>query len=503
MPDTTTSSLKHKRELFRHITTEQTNNNDAISPCRRPDKLPVSFIQEQVIGAELNELYDPAEMRVNCPALSYMIKGAINIPALDKALCEIVRRHEILRTSYTVVGKQIFQNINDAPDSILQISDLRKMVQNDRKNEAGRILTEVTTKPFSFFDNKLMITAALIIVEDEEYILTVITNHIATDGLSMMILQKEMFVLYQAFFFNKPSPLPELPIQYADFTMWERKHYSGEFLDKKLDYWRTIPDTINTFLPVDHASASSSYVGDIVPVSILPELVKRLLLLGRNNNVTLFTVLFSAFTMLIHAFSGYRCNFFCMPVANRVRKEVHSIIGCFMNFQFVHINLEGNPTFMELVERVHKTLLDVYDNYVPFHFISEVIPPQGPVVDFQLQTSLDLPEPPADEQTSRNESQSAAPPPTKSSTQSTAGSLAVLPFRLQQSEFALFPIDVFLSGTSNGVNGHFKYQTASYDRQTILKLVNDYVVLLTKLIRNPNLRLQEIDIKPHPGTAIL
>jgi len=495
MSDSATSSFKHKRDLFRRLTVEQADNNDAVSPCRRPDRLPVSFIQEQVIGAELNGLYDPAEMRVNCPALSYLIKGSINISALDKALCEIVRRHEVLRTNYTVVDKQIFQNINDAPNAVLQVSDLRKLAQNDRKNEAGRILTEITSKPFSFFDNKLMITAALIITGDEEYILTVIVNHIAADGLSMMILQKELFVLYQAFYYNTPSPLPEIPIQYIDFTMWERKHYSGEFLEKKLDYWRNIPDTINTFLPVDHASASSSYFGDTVPVSILPELVKRLLLLGRNNNVTLFTVLFSAFMALIHAFSGYRCNFFCMPVANRVRKETHSIIGCFMNFQFVHVNLEGNPTLMELVERVHKTLLDVYDNYVPFHFITGVIPPQGPVVDFQLQTSLDLMAPPADEQSPRDESQSAASsPPPKSTAQSAAGSLAVLPFRLTQSEFALFPIDVFLSGTSNGVNGHFKYQTASYNRSTILKLVNDYIVLLTKLVRNPDLRIRETGI---------
>jgi len=479
---------------FRDVSGE----NDPIIPFQRPDKLPVSFIQEQVIGAEIEGLYDPSRMRVNCPTLSYVIKGFINIPALDKALCEIVRRHEILRTNYTVDGKRIFQNINDAPDTILQISDIRALSQNDRKNEAGRILTELTTRPFSFFDNKLMITATLIIAGEDEHILTVITNHIATDGLSMMILQKELFILYQAYFYNTPSPLPELPIQYADFTMWERKHYSGEFLEKKLDYWKRIPDTVNTSLPVDHKPASLSYDGDTVPVSILPELVKRLMLLGRKNNFTLFTVLFSAFISLIHSFSGYKYNFFCMPVANRVRKETHSLIGCLMNFQFVHVRLEGNPTFMELVERVHETLLDVYDNYVPFHFITCVIPPQGPVVDFQLHTSMDLTVP-ADPTTGGRSSEQGISMPVQQDkpAQTAAGNLAVLPFKLPQSEFALFPIDVFLSGTSDTVSGHFKYQTASYDRSTILKLVNDYIVLLTKLIRNPDLRIQDMGITPH------
>ena len=499
MPDYATSSLKQKREIFQRLTADHVNNNDPIIPCRRTDKLPVSFIQEQVIGAEIDGLYDPSKMRVNCPALSYLIKGSLNISVLDKALCEIVRRHEILRTNYFAIDKQIFQNINDAPDTILQVSDLRNLPQNDQKRSAECILKEITEKPFSFFDNKLMIAATLIIAGDDEYILTVITNHIATDGLSMMILQREMFVLYQAFLYNTPSPLTELPIQYTDFTMWERNRYSGEFLEEKLAYWKKIPGTINTFLPVDRTPSSLSYVGDTVPVAILPELVKRLSLLGRNNNVTLFTVLFSAFMSLIYSFSGYRYNFFCMPVANRARKETHSLIGCLMNFQFVYVNMDGNPTFVELIERVNKALLDVYDNYVPFHFITQVIPPQGPVVDFQLHASMDLAAPAASAAESYSSEQKKSEPAPSPPTGPVAGGLAALPFKLPQPEFALFPIDVFLSGISDTVSGHFKYQTAAYDRPTILKLVNDYIVLLTKLARNPDLRINEMGIAPHPG----
>jgi hypothetical protein len=173
-----------------------------------------------------------------------------------------------------------------------------------------------------------------------------------------------------------------------------------------------------------------------------------------------------------------------------------------MNFQFIHVNLEGNPTFMELLERVNKTLLDVYDNYVPFHFITETIKPQGPVVDFQLQTSLDLKTPSASGEPAANVSKPAEPQPFDPSSKSTAGIFAVIPFRLLQSEFALFPIDVFLAGGLDGVNGHFKYQTASYDRSTILKLVNDYIILLTGLARNPALRIQETGINPHPGASL-
>ena len=503
MNESASLSFKDKRELFQRFSADQVDN-DSIRQCSRPVCLPVSFIQEQVIGAELVGLYDPKKIRVNCPSLCYLIKGSINISILDKTLCEIVRRHEILRTSYGVAEKQIFQIINDPPDNILQVTDLRGMARETGKNEAERILAEITSNPFSFFDNPLMISATLIITGDDESILIVVTNHIATDGLSMMVLQSELFVLYQAFLFNTPSPFPELPIQYADFAIWERNRYSDEFLEKKLAYWRNIPGTTNTFLPMDRIPTSLSYVGDIVPVTILPELVKRLMLLGRDCSATLFTVLFSAFILLIHVFSGYKCNFFCMPVANRARKETHSLIGCFMNFQFVHIDMEGNPTFVELVERVGKTLLDVYDNYIPFHFITASIPPQGPVVDFQLYTAMDLAAPSTmrDVPTSDSNALKQGEVISAPASQLQAGSFAAIPFKLsQQSEFALFPIDVFLSGTSGGINGHFRYQTAIYDRATILKLVNDYVVLLMKLVRNPALRIRETGVEEHESIS--
>ena len=503
MSDSTILSLKEKKELFQRL--KANSDTDVITPCQRTDNLPVSYIQEQMINVVLAGFYDPTEMRLEGPAFSYLVKGAVNVPALDKAFCEIVRRHEVLRTNYKVVDTKIFQNINDAPNSILQVFDLRKLSPDAREKEKERILNKISTDSFSFFDSKLMISATLITSGDNDHILAVFTHHIATDGLSMMIFQTELFLLYQAFFFNTPSPLPELPIQYADFVVWERKNYTRESIEKKLAYWRNILGKINTFLPVDSLPTAFSYVGDTVPVSLLPELVKQLLLLARNGNVTLFTVLFSAYTALIHAFSGYKHNFFSIPVANRVRKETHSIIGCFTNPQYIHVDLDGNPTFMELVERVNKTLLDVYDNYVPFPFITEVIIPQGSIAGFQLHTSLDLVKPPAstnDAHSTGNDAPQSTPPEKPMSAvkaKSTAGSLALLPFNVQQPAFAIFPIDVYLSGTANSVSGRFRYQTGLYERSTILKMANDYVILLTKLVRNPNMRIQEMGIKSHPN----
>jgi acyl carrier protein len=278
---------------------ESNTGNDRIVPYARKDNLPVSFIQENVIGAELNGKYDPNKIRSHCLDLCYRIRGEINIASLDRALCEIVRRHEILRTSYSVADGNICQNVNAAPQSILHVEELRNLPQDVRERETEHILKKIATDSFAYFRDRLMISATLI-TSETEHVLAVIINHVATDGVSMMILQNELFQLYQAFSHHAPSPLANLSIQYADFALWERKYFSGGRLEEKLAYWRMLSqEPINTTLPMDHVPAALSYAGDTVPVTILPELTTQLLKLGCKCGVTLFTILFAAFISLI------------------------------------------------------------------------------------------------------------------------------------------------------------------------------------------------------------
>ena len=429
--------------------------------------IPVSFIQEQMVGAELAGLYDPKKNRSHCLDLCYRIKGAINIPALDRALREIVQRHEILRTGYRFIDGTIYQHVNDAPQSILRVEDLRHLAQNDWEHETEIILKKIAAKSFSFFYDKLMIAATLIVGE-MEHILAVVVNHIAIDGLSMKILKDELFLLYRVFSHNAASPLVELPIQYSDFAVWEREYFSGDRLESKLAYWRRLAkEPINTMLPVDHTPTVFSYTGAIVPVTILSEPTARLRQLARDCKVTLFNVLFAAFIALIHTFSGYRYNFFCIPVGNKLR-ETRSLIGCFMNFQLIYVDMSGNPTFLEIVERLQRALRDAYENYVPFYFITREMPPQGDLVDFQLLTAPD---------------ESTNPP-----------ELSLSRFKLQTQEFGLFPIDVYLLDSAETITGHFKYQTAVYERKTILDMVDGYMSLLTMAARDPYVRLSDMGI---------
>ena len=444
---------------------------EKIVPCERKDRVTVSFIQEQIVGAELADMYDPDKTRSHCLDLCYRIKGTIDVTALNKAFCEIVQRHEILRTSYYLEDGIIFQNVNDAPQTLLHVEELRSLAQNVRERETERILNKKVAESFSFFRDKLMISATLITDGIKEHVLAVFVNHVAIDGLSMDILRKELFLLYKAFSENIPPHLSDQQIQYTDYAIWEREYFSGDRLDAKLSYWNRLSnEPLNTMLPVDHKPSAISYSGDTVLLTISPELTARLRELARDCKITLFTALFAAFIALIHAFSGYRYNFFCIPVANRSHRGTRSLIGCFMNFQFVYIDLSGNPTFLELIERLHRTLRDVYENYVPFHFITREIPPQGPVVDFQLQPAPD---------------ESASPV-----------ELSLYPFKLQPQEFALFPIDVRLVDYPETITGHFKYQTAAYNRNTISDMVNDYTDILSMAVQGSDVRLSDMG-KPH------
>ena len=278
-----------------------------------------------------------------------------------------------------------YQVINDVPDNILKVIDLKDLQEDERKDELTRIAINRASESFSFFKDQLMITFTIITAKDE-HALYIFSNHIATDGVSMGVLQFELLTLYQSFMYNIPIQLPELTLQYSDFSIWEKERFSGELLEEKLSYWKNLTGKINSFLPIDHMPETFNYGGGVVPVVLLPQMTRELKKICQKNNVTMFTLLYAAFIELIYIFSGYKYNFFTFVVANRTQKETEILIGCFMDWQFHYIELDRDLTFLDIVGRTNKTLLEVYDNYVPFYHVSKIIPPQGPVVNFQLQT---------------------------------------------------------------------------------------------------------------------
>jgi hypothetical protein len=498
LENTASSSIAAKKEMFLKFQKErESKNKDRITPRDRKGLIPVSCIQEGTLLPVINKYYDPEEIRSSGPALGYLIKGRVNISAFHRAIQEVVKRHEILRTNYEAVDNKPYQKINEVPANILKVIDLNELSEDEKKDELKRVADKRASESFSFFKDPLMITFTLITAKDE-HALYIFTHHIATDGISMGILQSELLTLYHAYALNISIPLPELALQYGDYAIWEQERYSGDFLEEKLGYWKQLTDKINTFLPFDHAIESFSYDGDTVPIIILPEIVKRLIVLCNENNTTMFTVLYAAFMAMVYIFSGNKYNFFSFIVANRNQKETEPLIGCFMTWQFFHIDLSGDPTFIEVIERTKNTLLKVYDNFVPFLHVSKTIPPQGPVVNFQLQTFWEggakAPERTSEEKPSQQVSKTEE----KSTTSRTMPPpMMFIPIKVEQPPFAIFPFEVMLSEAADTINGSFTFNKTFYNRSTIVNLTNDYVILISQVLKKPDIRLSELKMKPH------
>ncbi len=492
------SSLAEKREMFLKLKKQkEIENNERIIPQDKKGRIPVSYIQEGILMPVINGVHDPEKDRAPGPALGYLIKGRVNLSAFHKAIQEIVKRHKILRTSYEVVEKQSYQVINEVPDNILKVIDLDNLTEDERKDELNRIALSRASESFSFFKDQLMISFTIITAKDE-HALYIFTNHIATDGLSMGVLQFELLTRYQSYSLNIPISFPELSLQYADFAIWERERFSGEYLEEKLEYWKQFTGKINSFLPVDHEPDKLSYGGGIVPVVLLPQMTRELKKICKENGVTLFTILYAAFIELIHIFSGYKYNYFTFVVANRTQKETEPLMGCFMDWQFYYIELDRDLTFLEVLDRTNKTLLKVYDNYIPFCLVRKIIPPQSPLVNFQLQSfggkSAKSSETASEKQEIQPKTEREAD---SARSQNMPQPMMFIPLKVEQPTFALFPIETVLREAGETINGTFTYKDSFYDRSTIVNLSNDYVLLLNQIIKNPEIRMSEMKMKPH------
>ncbi|MFC1840813.1 condensation domain-containing protein [Thermodesulfobacteriota bacterium] len=454
---------------------------------RRKYKIPVSFLQEIHIEGIKSNLYNPEEIRIPGPSLGYTIKEYVNVPALDRATTEIVRRHEILRTSYRVTDGRSYQIINETPEKTLNIVNLKDFKKKDeKKKEICRILSEISSYKFDVFNDLLMIKFTLISFENEHKLL-ITSHHIATDAISLMILHRELFLLYHAFANNLLSPLPELPVQYADFSIWESTHFSDEYINEKLTYWKEVlSNSFELRLPTDHRPQSKiSLKGASVPVSIKPDLVNKLMILSNENRVTFFTILLAGYFSAVYCFSGYRFNESVIPVTRRTQREIKSLIGCFNDFQCVRIDFSNDPDFEEIIKRTYRTVLDARDNYVPsWSYLKQF-------------SSL-----PKYSKTQIGFNFIQSPYRSTTGTNSYQGEKTVIPFKIPLPKTSLFAFSMDLIEDSGSVTGDMTYQKNIFERKTMINLVNDYINLLEDIVSNPKTRISEMNIKPHEGVKI-
>ncbi|MBD2606574.1 non-ribosomal peptide synthetase [Scytonema hofmannii FACHB-248] len=335
---------------------------------------PLSFAQQGLWF--INQL-TPDSPTYNIPIV-INLKGCINLTALQDSLNEIIKRHEVLRTSFTVVDGQPVQVINQAQALTLAVEDLRVLPESERTQVAQDLACELAQQPFDLSAQSLL-RAKILELNDKNYYLVITLHHIIADGWSIGVLIKELAALYEAFSQGKLPRLPELPIQYKDFVNWQRKWIDSERIQPLLTYWKQklSGELAVLNLPTDRPrSPVQTFKGAQAKLVLSQTLTKDIKNLSRQQGVTLFMTLLTAFKTLLYRYTGQTDIVVGSPIANRNRAEIESLIGFFVNVLVLRTDLSGELSFQELLARVKSTALEAYIHQdLPFEKLVEELQP--------------------------------------------------------------------------------------------------------------------------------
>ncbi|MGD9099977.1 MAG: condensation domain-containing protein, partial [Anaerolineae bacterium] len=372
-----TDLAKARRALLeKRLQKAKKGTSRAIGPRPQGVPMPLSFAQQRLWFLSQLEPDNPA---YNTFAVLHF-KGQLDVAALGQSLDEIVRRHQVLQMLYVAAEEETVQ-MTPHPEPLLdlEIVDLSALPPSERESEVQRRIAQSARQPFDLA-RELPLRTTLWRLEQDEHVLLLMVHHIAIDGWSMSVFVKELRALYQAFREGEPSPLPEMPIQYADFAYWQRNWLQGEVLEKQIAYWERqlagAPTSLE--LVTDHPRPSIlSSNGALYNFRLSPSLSRDIKALSQQENATLFMTLLSAFQVLLHRYTGQENFLVGAPIAGRTRSEVENLIGFFVNTLVLRADLGGDPTARELLQRTRKTTLQAYEHQdIPFEKLVEELQPE-------------------------------------------------------------------------------------------------------------------------------
>jgi len=341
----------------------------------RDRPLPLSFAQQRLWFIDRMQPESPA---YNLPTPLWL-EGALDPPTFEAALGEVVRRHEILRTNFVAEGGEPRLEISPPGPLPLPWIDLEALERPAAEREAARLARRFGLRPFDLGRDRLL-RVALARLDSRRHLLLLTFHHIVADGWSLGLFNREISALYQAFAEGRPSPLGELEIQYADYAAWQRGWLRGEVLERELDFWRRRlgdgPPILE--LPADRPRpAVMTANGALASFTLEPRQSEPLRALARRGGSTLFMVLLAGFQALLSRYSGLRDIAVGTPIAGRTHLQVEDLIGVFVNTLVLRTDLGGEPTFLELLERVRSTTLEAYSHQdLPFERLVEELQPE-------------------------------------------------------------------------------------------------------------------------------
>ncbi len=451
-------------------------HEQTIPPRASREFAPLSFAQQRLWF--LNQL-EPESPAYN-ESRAYRLSGVLAMAALQGALDQVVARHEVLRTNFVSVDGNPTQVIGEARPVELPLIDLGAWPESGREAEARRLLAENVRRPFDL-SRDLMLRVMLLRLDEQEHILLVVKHHIASDGWSSGIFWRDLADLYRSFISGEPFELFELPIQYADFAVWQRNRLQGEFLEAQLSYWKTRLDGVEPLrLPTDRRhSATPTPPGAKQSLTLPKELSEGLVALSRQQGATLFMTLLAAFQTLLSRYTGQTDIAVGTPIAGRTRLEVEKLIGFFVNTLVLRTDCSNDPTFRELLERVRQKALEAYAyQEVPFEKIVEELQPERKLgssplfqVTFQLQntprSSIDFP------------------------------GLALSPVEVTNGA-AKFDLSLSMGEERDGLKATLDYNTDLLDGATIRRMLGHLRVLLEGIVADPDRPISALPILTEP-----
>ena len=475
-PNLQAELVERKREIlaFLHKANAATSSNlSPILPAPREINLPLSFAQERLWF--LDQL-EPNRSAYNMLA-AYRLTGQIEVTALEQSLGEIVQHHEVLRTTFTSVDGQPSQVIGSDIALTLPVTNLLKLPEAEREIEAQRLVTEEAQQPFSLATGSLF-RIKLLRLTEAEYVLLLNIHHIVFDGWSFDIFFRELTALYTAFSTNKLSPLPELPIQYADFAHWQHNWLQGEVLESQLNYWKQqLGGSLPILqLPTDYPRPPvQTYQGAYQSLELPLNLTKALKTLSQQERITLFMTLLAAFQTLLHRYSGQEDIIIGTPIAGRNQVETEGLIGLFVNTLAIRTNLSGNPSFRQLLSQVREVTLGAYDHQdLPLEKLIEELNPERDLSRsplFQVMFAFQN---------------------TPSQPWELPG-LTITPLEVH-SGTSKFDLTLDLKETSEGIKGGIEYNTDLFDTTTITRMLGHFQTLLESIVANPDQPLWDLPL---------
>lgn len=451
-------------------------------PVRRDGPLPLSYAQQRLW---LTQQLEPASAAYNI-ASAVRLEGRLNRHAFEQLLNEIVRRHEATRTRFIRQDESAYQHITENLQLQVPQVDLSGLNAEARVSITNKLIIAEAKTPFDL-ERDLLLRMKLLRLSERENVVLLTMHHIISDGWSINILIEEMSSLYEAFTRGEPSTLEELPVQYADYAIWQRRMLQGELLESHLSYWRRqLHDSPQVLkLPTDRPRpAVRSGHGRQEAFTLPPKLSAALEALSASEGTTLFMTLLAAFDVLLYRYGGQKDIVLGTNVANRRSTQTEKLIGFFVNMLVLRTDLSGNPTFRELLERVREVTLDAYTHQdLPFEKLVQVLRPERSLSHsllFQAVFSL----------------QNAGQETLKFS----GLSLSPIEIDLGTAKYDLV-LNMWKGG--EGLQGILQYSTDLFEPSTIARMLKHFQRLLESIVTAPQTRINALGMLTPEENSLL